>query len=47
MNYYLEDGGLSVLGGAGGHSYDLEIVIVEVDIATVSCSRLFLHVPVV
>ena len=36
MNYYLQDGGVASLGGAGGHKYDLEIVIVEVTITTVS-----------
>eukprot|EP00752_Nemacystus_decipiens_P001562 g1526.t2 len=30
MSYYLSDGGVVKLGGAGGHKYDLEIVIVEV-----------------
>ena len=36
MNYYLRDGGVASLGGKGGHKYDLEIVIVEVAITTVS-----------
>ena len=36
MNYYLQDGGVASLGGAGGHKHDLEIVIVEVTITTVS-----------
>lgn len=36
MNYYLRDGGVPALGGLGGHDYDLEVVIVELNKSTVS-----------